>query len=58
MHNTLEKALRRFPLTKPFDLADAAYWSWADLRRKLSNEPERKAPGVLAQGKAKGWGVK
>ena len=54
----LEKALKRFPLTKPLDLADAAYWSWADLRRKLSNEPERKAPGILRQGKAKGWGVK
>lgn len=28
----LERALRRFPRTKPFDLADAAYWSWQDLR--------------------------
>jgi hypothetical protein len=24
----LEKALRRFPLSKPFDLVDAAFWSW------------------------------
>ncbi len=30
-HTTLERALRRFPLTKPLDLADAAYWSWHDL---------------------------
>lgn len=31
-HTTLEKALRRFPKVKPFDLVDAAYWSWQDLR--------------------------
>lgn len=31
-HATLERALRRFPRTKPFDLTDAAYWSWRDLR--------------------------
>ncbi len=30
-HEILERALRRFPLTKPFDLVDAAYWSWQDL---------------------------
>lgn len=30
-HTTLERALSRFPKTKPFDLADAAYWSWYDL---------------------------
>lgn len=28
----LERALRRFPKSKPFDLTDAAYWSWVDLR--------------------------
>lgn len=33
-HGVLEKALYRFPLTKPFDLTDAAYWSWNDLRSK------------------------
>jgi len=31
-HATLERGLRRFPLRKPFDLVDAAYWSWRDLR--------------------------
>lgn len=31
-HETLERALRRFPKTKPFDLTDAAYWAWHDLR--------------------------
>ncbi len=30
-HQTLERALKRFPRTKPLDLADAAYWSWHDL---------------------------
>ena len=29
---TLERALRRFPKTKPFDLVDASYYGWADLR--------------------------
>lgn len=28
----LERALFRFPKTKPLDLADVAYWSWHDLR--------------------------
>lgn len=27
-HHTLEAALRRFPLAKPYDLVDAAYWGW------------------------------
>lgn len=30
-HETLEKALRRFPVGKPFDLVDAAFWSFNDL---------------------------
>ena len=30
-HAIIEKALRRFP-NEPLDLADAAYWSWADLQ--------------------------
>lgn len=30
-HNVLEKALKRFPETKPLDLADSAYWSWQAL---------------------------
>src|SRR5690606_35246182 len=33
-HQTLEAALNRFPKTKPFDLVDAAYWSWNDLRNQ------------------------
>lgn len=31
-HRLLEQALNRFPLSKPFDLVDAAYWAWFDLR--------------------------
>lgn len=31
-HDKLERALKRFPRTKPFDLADAAWHSWEDLR--------------------------
>lgn len=33
-HAVLEAALRRFPRTKPLDLVDAGYWSWADLRNR------------------------
>lgn len=35
-HVTLERALNRFPLTKPYDLTDAAYWSWNDLRNGVT----------------------
>lgn len=31
-HDVLERALRRFPLAKPFDLVDAAFWAWKDCR--------------------------
>lgn len=31
-HGVLEKGLHRFPRTKPFDLVDAAFWAWRDLR--------------------------
>lgn len=34
-HETLERALRRFPKTKPYDLVDSCYWSWADLRTEV-----------------------
>lgn len=30
-HDIIERSLGRFPI-KPLDLADAAYWSWSDLR--------------------------
>lgn len=31
-HEVLESAMARFPVVKPFDLCDAAYYSWAELR--------------------------
>lgn len=34
-HTTLERALFRFPVTKPLDLTDAAYWAWYDLRKGI-----------------------
>lgn len=30
-HLALERALKRFPKTKPLDLVDAAFWGWNDL---------------------------
>lgn len=44
-HTVLERALRRFPKTKPFDLVDAAYWSWVDLRGR-KQPPRAKVIGV------------
>jgi len=35
----------RFPKVKPFDLVDACYWSWQDLRTPTL--------GVMAQGAAR-----
>jgi hypothetical protein len=35
-HDVPERALRRFPLKKPFDLVDAAYWSWDQLANHSS----------------------
>lgn len=32
-HRVLERALNRFPLSKPFDLVDAGYWSWDELNK-------------------------
>lgn len=34
-HNTLEKALHRFLVSKPYDLADAAFWSYNDLTENM-----------------------
>ena len=33
-HATLERALRRVYVMKPFDLVDAAYWCWFSLQRQ------------------------
>lgn len=32
-YEILEAALRRFPLRKPFDLTDATFWAWNDLKQ-------------------------
>lgn len=57
-HGALERGLRRFPKVKPFDLTDAAFWSWADLRGQLKEEPQRPP---LAAGRSANvvsrWGV-
>ena len=45
-HETLERALRRFPRTKPYDLVDAAVWSYFDLTGQLKTAPPR---AVLVQ---------
>lgn len=45
-HTVLEKALRRFPLTKPFDLVDAGYWGWWYLSKF---QPPRTAQNQYAE---------
>jgi hypothetical protein len=32
-HETLERSLKRYLVRKPYDLVDASYWSWFDLRK-------------------------
>jgi hypothetical protein len=32
-HDVLERALKRFPIRKPYDLTDAAFWAWLDITR-------------------------
>lgn len=46
MHNVLERALKRFPLTKPLDLADASYYGWDFLRNKRWRKGTAKARSV------------
>jgi hypothetical protein len=43
-HTVLERALRRFPKTKPYDLVDAAFWSWHD----LTNPAQRRTMRFVA----------
>lgn len=35
-HELLERGLKRYLIRKPYDLVDAAYWAWNDLRNGLS----------------------
>jgi phage terminase large subunit-like protein len=57
-HQTSERALKRFPKVKPFDLVDAKFWAWADLRGMLKqDEPKKRAPGIRLQaGVQSAWG--
>jgi hypothetical protein len=45
-HETLERGLKRYLIRKPYDLVDAAYYSYQDLRKPgiISH-----APAVLTQ---------
>lgn len=52
-HEAVEAALFRFPKVKPFDLTDASFWSWADLRGMIPDDDE--GPGLLLSGGAPGW---
>ena len=54
-HVLIERALARYLRDKPFDLVDAKYWAWHDLRSGglMARAMDR---GVLVQGRAsKGW---
>lgn len=32
-HHVLERALKRFPVVKPYDLVDSQFWAWDDVRK-------------------------
>lgn len=55
-HQTLERALRRFP-GDPLDLADAAFWGWNDLRNGGSGfENAQELGKVEGDSPSKRWG--
>lgn len=43
----IERALRRFPKKKPFDLVDVSFWAWHHLRNPVG-------AGIIAQGRVRG----
>ncbi len=43
----LERALKRFPKTKPYDLVDATFWCWQDLQTVLAGRQQRQ---MMAKG--------
>lgn len=52
-HDVLERALRRFPKAKPFDLTDAAYWSFDDLDKgggAVSSSREMREESAFSSG--------
>jgi phage terminase large subunit-like protein len=48
-HEVLERALRRFPVTKPFDLVDSAFWAWHALTSRGPVETRSAAGRTLAK---------
>jgi len=52
-HETLERGLKRYLIRKPYDLVDAGYWSYADLRGLLADDDDQ---SVQVYGSARGWG--
>lgn len=54
--HVLERAQRRFPLKKPLDLADAAYWSWRSLTRQHRSRSGLTAAAFPSVPKSSGWG--
>lgn len=54
-HHVLERSLRRFPKTKPLDLADTAYWSWLDLDKGSRTKTTSRTDSAFGQ-IASGWG--
>lgn len=45
-HEVLERGLHRFPVTKPLDLVDAAFWSWHTLRHRARRARSTTTAGV------------
>lgn len=55
IHEVLEKALKRYLKRKPYDLVDAGYYAWADLRGLIEAASEQ---SVLVVGGSSGWGYR
>ena len=58
-HDALERALRRFPKTKPYDLVDASYWSWQGVAggvRLPAIQPTKQNPFGATRGAGR-WSI-
>jgi hypothetical protein len=51
----LEASLRRFPKVKPFDLVDAAVWSWAELAGPLNKRKVKMTSTAKRQLNPQNW---
>lgn len=59
-HDILERALRRFPKTKPYDLTDAGYWSWQGVKgsaKMPAAQPTKPNPFGVARATGSKWSV-